>query len=120
MINTEEKLQWLKRLNIAQLNEMQVAAEKAIQLQKDVMVLSATGSGKTLAFLLPLISKLKRDTRQVQVLIIVPSRELALQIEQVFRKFQSGFKVSCIYGGHSTKIESQSLSETPAVIIGTP
>jgi superfamily II DNA/RNA helicase len=45
---------------------------------------------------------------------------LALQIEQVFRSLQSGFKVSCIYGGHSTKTEAQSLSETPSVIIGTP
>ena len=119
MINLD-KTQLLKGLNISQLNEMQLAAQKAIASEKDVMILSPTGSGKTVAFLLPLIQNLKKDLKQVQVLVIVPSRELALQIEQVFRKFQSGFKVSCIYGGHSTKTESLSLSETPSVIIGTP
>ena len=119
MINLD-KTQLLKGLNISQLNEMQLAAEKAIASEKDVMILSPTGSGKTVAFLLPLIQHLKKELKQVQVLVIVPSRELALQIEQVFRKFQSGFKVSCIYGGHSTKTESLSLSETPSVIIGTP
>lgn len=115
-----DKTQLLKGLNITQQNEMQLVAEKAIASEKDVMILSPTGSGKTVAFLLPLIQNLKKDLKQVQVLVIVPSRELALQIEQVFRKFQSGFKVSCIYGGHSTKTESLSLSETPSVIIGTP
>lgn len=119
MINLD-KTQLLKGLNITQQNEMQLVAEKAIASEKDVMILSPTGSGKTVAFLLPLIQNLKKDLKQVQVLVIVPSRELALQIEQVFRKFQSGFKVSCIYGGHSTKTESLSLSETPSVIIGTP
>lgn len=119
MINLD-KAQLLKGLNITQQNEMQLVAEKAISSEKDVMILSPTGSGKTVAFLLPLIQHLKKDLKQVQVLVIVPSRELALQIEQVFRKFQSGFKVSCIYGGHSTKTESLSLSETPSVIIGTP
>lgn len=119
MINLD-KTQLLKGLNITQQNEMQLVAEKAIASEKDVMILSPTGSGKTVAFLLPLIQHLKKDIKQVQVLVIVPSRELALQIEQVFRKFQSGFKVTCIYGGHSTKTESLSLSDTPSVIIGTP
>ncbi len=116
----EERAQILKRLNITQLNEMQIATEKAIDAKKDVMVLSVTGSGKTLAFLLPLLNRLEKDLKKVQVLVIVPTRELAFQIEQVFRSLQSGFKVSCIYGGHSTKTESLSLSETPSIIIGTP
>ncbi len=120
MIDVKNKAQLLERLNISQLNPMQHAADKAIQSGKDVMVLSATGSGKTLAFFLPLVYQLQPNLRQVQLMVIVPSRELALQIEQVFRSLQSGYKVSCIYGGHSTKTEAQSLLETPAVIIGTP
>ncbi len=114
------KEQALKRLNITTLNEMQLAVDTAIQSGKDVMVLSPTGSGKTLAFLLPILEQLDEDSGKVQALVIVPSRELALQIEQVFRTLQSGFKVTCIYGGHSTKTEQQSLNVTPAVIIGTP
>jgi ATP-independent RNA helicase DbpA len=120
MTNTISIPQILKRLNISALNQMQLDTQKALDTQKDVMVLSATGSGKTLAFLLPIISKLDKDLGKVQALIIVPSRELALQIEQVFRSLQSGFKATCMYGGHSTKTESLSLSETPSVIIGTP
>jgi superfamily II DNA/RNA helicase len=120
MENGIDKTSLLKQLNIKALNPMQLATDKAIQTGKDVMVLSSTGSGKTLAFFIPLLYKLKKDLKKVQILVIVPSRELALQIEQVFRSLQSGFKVSCIYGGHSTKTEGQSLSETPSVIIGTP
>ncbi|MFC5283365.1 DEAD/DEAH box helicase [Pedobacter alpinus] len=120
MIDVNNKAQLLERLNISQLNPMQYAADRAIHSGKDVMVLSATGSGKTLAFFLPLVYQLQADLKQVQLMVIVPSRELALQIEQVFRSLQSGFKVSCIYGGHSTRTEAQSLAETPTVIIGTP
>lgn len=120
MTDLNNKAQFLERLNITALNQMQLSTQEAIASGKDVMVLSATGSGKTLAFLLPLIAHLKKDLKKVQILVIVPSRELALQIEQVFRSLQSGFKVSCIYGGHSTRTEEQSLSETPSVIIGTP
>ncbi len=120
MTNVNSKAQILERLNITALNEMQLNTESAIASGKDVMVLSATGSGKTLAFFLPLVAHLQKDLKKVQVMVIVPSRELALQIEQVFRSLQSGFKVSCIYGGHSTRTEEQSLSETPSVIIGTP
>jgi superfamily II DNA/RNA helicase len=120
MENGIDKSSLLKQLNIKALNPMQLATDKAIQTGQDVMVLSSTGSGKTLAFFIPLLYKLKKDLKKVQILVIVPSRELALQIEQVFRSLQSGFKVSCIYGGHSTKTEAQSLSETPSIIIGTP
>lgn len=111
--------QALKNLKINALNEMQQAAHLAVQ-KSDVILLSPTGSGKTLGFLLPLISLLNADVQTVQALILVPSRELALQIEQVFRTIGSGFKVNCCYGGHPVKIERNNLSQPPAVLIGTP
>ena len=98
---------------------MQHAALNADK-RSDVILLAPTGSGKTLAFLLPLLSVLDANVSSVQVLILVPSRELALQIEQVFKNMGNGFKVNCCYGGHSTKIESNNLSQPPAVLIGTP
>lgn len=98
---------------------MQHAALNADK-QSDIILLAPTGSGKTLAFLLPLIDKLDADVPFVQALILVPSRELALQIEQVFRAMGNGIKVNCCYGGHSTKIESNNLSQPPALLIGTP
>jgi superfamily II DNA/RNA helicase len=109
----------LENLKITALNEMQNAAINA-DAKSDLILLSPTGSGKTLGFLLPVLKSLHADVNLVQVLILVPSRELALQIEQVFRTIASGFKVNCCYGGHSTKIEKNNLSQPPAVLIGTP
>jgi len=72
------------------------------------------------AFLLPLLHDLNAKITGVQALILVPSRELALQIEQVFRLMGTGFKVNCCYGGHPMKTERNNFSEPPAVLIGTP
>lgn len=110
----------LSALGIAALNEMQQQANTAIQENPEILLLSPTGSGKTLAFLLPLISILQKDVEDVQALVIVPTRELALQIETVWRKMSTGFKVTCCYGGHDMQTEIRSLSEAPALIIGTP
>jgi superfamily II DNA/RNA helicase len=112
--------EFLKNLGIAELNEMQAAVIEKATTPNNLMLLAPTGSGKTLAFLLPLVSKLRTDASGVQALIVAPSRELSLQIEQVFRSMKTSYKVSCCYGGHSVKIEQNSLSEAPAVIIGTP
>ncbi len=109
----------LEKLKITELNEMQHAALNAAK-KGDVILLSPTGSGKTLGFLLPLLSLLDHEIQTVQVLILVPSRELALQIEQVFKTISSGFKVNVCYGGHSVKIERNNLSQPPAILIGTP
>lgn len=110
----------LKNLSISQFNEMQnIVIEKAT-IEPHITLLSPTGSGKTLGFLIPLLNVLKTDVQEVQALIVVPSRELALQIEHVFKSMKTSFKVSCCYGGHSTKIEQNSLSEAPALVIGTP
>ncbi|WP_419800934.1 DEAD/DEAH box helicase [Mucilaginibacter sp.] len=111
--------QALANLKISALNEMQQAAIAAAK-KGDVILFSPTGSGKTLAFLLPLLSLLDAEIATVQALILVPSRELALQIEQVFKTIGSGFKVNCCYGGHPVKIERNNFSQPPAVLIGTP
>jgi len=110
----------LADLGIDCLNEMQEAANRQIQDQSDVQLLAPTGSGKTLAFLLPVFSLMKPEEKGIQCMIITPSRELAIQIEQVWRKMASGFKVTTCYGGHSVQSEIQSLVEAPALLIGTP
>lgn len=99
---------------------MQLAALEAAKKSTDLVLLSPTGSGKTLAFLIPVLRGLKSDGIGVQALILVPSRELAMQIEQVFKQMNTGFKVNCFYGGHATKTERNSLIHPPAVLIGTP
>ena len=110
----------LKKLGIKQLNEMQVAAQKAIALKSEIILLSPTGTGKTLAFLLPIIAELNPKSEEVQVLILVPSRELAIQIEQVTREMGSGFKTNAVYGGRSGSKDKMDLKHAPAILIGTP
>ena len=109
----------LKNLKIASLNEMQrVAIDSASN--NDTVILSPTGSGKTIAFLIPVLSRLDHAKPGIQAMILVPSRELALQIEQVLKAMGTGFKVNCFYGGHPVKTERNNLIEAPAVLIGTP
>ncbi len=110
----------LETINIKALNEMQLASLKAQEEHKDVILLSATGSGKTLAFLLPLVEQLKNNSDKTTAIIIVPSRELAMQIETVFKSMQLNLKVTCCYGGHKREIEENNLKQAPALLIGTP
>jgi ATP-independent RNA helicase DbpA len=117
---SESALEALARLDIPAPNAIQAATWEAAQGHQDLILLAPTGSGKTLAYLLPLLDRLRPDLEQVQALILAPSRELALQIEEVFKKLQTGCKVSCCYGGHDLQTEKQRLSQAPALLIGTP
>ncbi len=110
----------LEKLNIYELNPMQVAAIEAIEQNDKTILLSPTGTGKTLAFLLPLLERLDPECEDVQALIIVPSRELAIQIETVVRNMGSGYKANAIYGGRSIAKDKTELKHTPAILIGTP
>lgn len=110
----------LAKLGIERLKKMQLAAIEKISTSSELILLSPTGSGKTLAFLLPLLQFLDPDLDEVQALILVPSRELATQIEQVSRQMGTGFKINAIYGGRSTSKDKLELQHRPAVLIGTP
>jgi ATP-independent RNA helicase DbpA len=110
----------LKNTGFKELNQLQEEALKATQKNNDLVMLSQTGSGKTVAFLLPLLMQLDLQKYGIQALILAPSRELAIQIETVFKSFKTNFKVLACYGGHSMQVERNSLSEAPAVLIGTP
>ena len=102
------------------MNQMQKSAYKTSENENDLLLLSPTGSGKTLAFLFPVLRNLKKENSGIQAMILVPSRELALQIEQVFKSMGTDFKASVCYGGHDKKIEVNNLIESPALLIGTP
>ncbi len=119
MTNNEIVARALANTGIAALNEMQQAVLDA-GTTKDMVLLSPTGSGKTLAFLLPLLTTLTDEDKKIQAVIIAPSRELALQIETVFRSLGAGYKVICCYGGHPIRTEKKSLEHPPTVLIGTP
>lgn len=121
----------LEGLKIEKLNDMQTAVLTAAKQNSDLVLLAPTGSGKTVAFLLPVLETLIRLSTEergrameriggVRVIILVPSRELALQVEQVFKRITTDYKVACCYGGHSVKTEKNNLEQAPSVLIGTP
>lgn len=110
----------LKNMQIQELNQMQKSTYKASENNQDIVLLSPTGSGKTLAFLLSVVRSLKENKKGIQTLVLVPARELALQIEQVFKSMKTDYKVTVCYGGHDKKIEANNLIEAPAILVGTP
>lgn len=109
----------LSAFNIDALNEMQLASITANEKHDNVILLADTGSGKTLAFLLPILQLLDPANNKTQAMIIVPSRELALQVEHVFKKMRTGFKITCCYGGHLRETEENNLVQPPALLVGT-
>ncbi|WP_300662295.1 DEAD/DEAH box helicase, partial [Fluviicola sp.] len=110
----------LEKLGISSLNEMQEQMLLSSKENNEIILHAPTGSGKTVAFLLTALGKLSKEQASVQLLIISPTRELSIQIEDVFKKLSTGFKVNTCYGGHSMRVEENNLSVPPAVLIGTP
>ena len=110
----------LRSMGIESLNAMQTATIEADGKDQDIILLSPTGSGKTLAYLLPVLESLDPDSQKVQALVLAPSRELAQQIEQVWRSMGTGFKVNTCFGGRPSNGEKRDLAVPPALLIGTP
>lgn len=107
-------------MGIGSLNAMQLAALEADKSGQDIILLSPTGSGKTLAYLLPVLMSLDPSVQKVQALVLAPSRELAQQIEQVWRSMSTGYKVNTCFGGRPSNKEKRDLATPPALLIGTP
>lgn len=111
----------LWRMGIEQLNAMQQDTMAAYRKGQDLVLLSPTGSGKTLAFLLPLVQSLDNSTVGVQAVVLVPSRELALQTDGVFKSMGTSFRAMSCYGGRPAMEEHRALKQLqPQVIIATP
>lgn len=111
----------LAKLAITELTPMQQEALDACRQHRDVVLLSPTGTGKTLAYLLPLIERMQLGVAGVQAMVIVPSRELALQIDNVWRSMALPWKAMSVYGGRAAMDEHRSMKGiAPSVIIGTP
>src|SRR5690606_4943073 len=112
---------YLKNLNIEALNPMQEEVLKEFSTSRDLVLLSPTGSGKTLAFSL-LLFKLLGDniSKGTKAMIVVPTRELALQIESVIKQMNSAINVALLYGGNNSQLEKDKIKQQPTLIIGTP
>jgi superfamily II DNA/RNA helicase len=113
--------QLLLNYGIKTLNPLQLETLNAVESNREIVITSPTGSGKTLAFLLSCIQLIDSFNQNTQVLIVAPTRELVIQIEEVFKKLKTNLKVTCCYGGHEVKIEEQKLiNNPPQIIIATP
>ena len=112
----------LSRMDISEPTPIQ---EKSIPLLlegMDVIGQARTGSGKTLAFAIPLAARCDASVRRVQALVLVPTRELAIQVAEVTNAIASPQRLSCklLYGGRSLRPEHTALKKGPQIIIGTP
>lgn len=112
----------LSKLKIDALNNMQEEAMNAVlHTNKDVVVLSPTGSGKTLAYLLPLVSMIDATKDELQAVVIVPGRELAIQSDDVCRSMGSGIRSMALYGGRAAMDEHRQIMKVrPQVVFATP
>lgn len=111
----------LDRLGISQLNEMQMRMSEVIRHGNNVILLSPTGSGKTLAYMLALVSEIDETQSALQVMVILPSRELAIQSECVLREMKLNIRSLLLYGGRPMAGEIIRLREVrPHVVFATP
>lgn len=102
---------------------VQQQAYQALLDGKDLLAQAQTGTGKTGAFAIPLLDRMDVSVKQVQVLVIAPTRELAIQVAEAFQSYSKslkGFHVAPIYGGQDYQVQLRALKRGAQVIVGTP
>lgn len=94
-----------------------------LESKKDLIALAQTGTGKTAAFGLPLLEKIKKDSNELQAIILCPTRELCLQITQDLEKYakhSKGVSITPVYGGSNIVLQIKSLKRGTNIVVGTP
>jgi ATP-dependent RNA helicase DeaD len=118
-----ELLKAIDKLGFEQASPIQAAAIPVLLQGHDIVGQSQTGSGKTAAFAAPAIEKIDATQRAVQVLILCPTRELAVQVSEEAHKlaeFKRGVRALPVYGGQSYERQFQGLKQGVQIVIGTP
>jgi superfamily II DNA/RNA helicase len=111
----------LKRIKIDSLNPMQQEMWAVGDKTNDMILLSPTGSGKTLAYMLPLCRHINVDSENLQAVVVMPSRELAQQSEDVLKSLRLPIRSMSVYGGRPAMEEHRRLREIkPQVLFATP
>jgi ATP-dependent RNA helicase DeaD len=116
-------LKALKELGYEQPSPIQSKSIPVLLGGKNLLGTAQTGTGKTAAFALPFLNNIDEKLRAPQVLVLTPTRELAIQVAQAFQgyaKYIKGFHVLPIYGGTDISTQLRSLKKSPQVIVGTP
>ncbi|VFP85978.1 ATP-dependent RNA helicase DeaD [Buchnera aphidicola (Cinara pseudotaxifoliae)] len=116
-------LKSLEQLGYVKPSPIQSACIPYLLMGNDVLGMAQTGSGKTAAFALPLLNNINFSLKYPQILVLVPTRELAIQVAKAFSDFSKylfGVKVLALYGGQRYDIQLQILRQGPQIIVGTP
>ena len=104
-------------------SEIQAQCIPLLLERKDVLGLAQTGTGKTAAFALPLLNNIDPSVKQPQILVLTPTRELAIQVAEAFEQYAKhvrGIEVLALYGGQSYSIQLSALRRGAQVIVATP
>ena len=112
----------IARMNISDPTPIQEQSIPPLLEGRDLIGQARTGSGKTLAFAVPLVEQCDATSRQVQALVLVPTRELAIQVGGVVEDLagSQGLHVTLLYGGRSVAKDHRALRQGAQIIIGTP
>jgi ATP-dependent RNA helicase DeaD len=119
----ESLLKAVEALGYEAASPIQAATIPVLLEGRDLLGQAQTGTGKTAAFALPVLAKINIKQKAPQALVLVPTRELAIQVAEAFQKYASkipGFHVLPIYGGQSYGPQLNALERGPHVIVGTP
>lgn len=121
-IITQNQIKALDNLKIKEINEMQKRAIVHCRSGRSMILLSPTGTGKTLAYLLPLLERIDDSCdKKVQAVIVVPTRELAKQVHEVWRGMKLQYRMVAFYGGRPVEQEASTFAgASPVVVVGTP
>ncbi|WP_320668014.1 DEAD/DEAH box helicase [Prochlorococcus sp. MIT 1307] len=116
-------LETIKLKGYKEPSPIQKAAIPELMLGRDLVGQAQTGTGKTAAFALPLIERLKKEHKHPQILVLTPTRELAMQVADSFRAYAAGhphLKILAVYGGADFRSQINTLKRGVDVIVGTP
>lgn len=120
----DDWIQSLEHMGITEPTSVQAQAIPAIQEGRDVIAQSQTGTGKTLAYLLPILQAIDTSSKQLQAVILVPTRELGMQIGQVIQKLteehETKIRAQVLIGGAAISRQIDKLKAHPQIIVGTP
>lgn len=123
LIINENIMQAIKALGFEMMTPIQEASLPIILEGKDIIAQAPTGTGKTICFAIPSIQMIDLENKSVQVMVLCPTRELAIQVTNEFKKvaqLSKGVKIITVYGGQSIDLQIRSLKNKPQIIVGTP
>ena len=120
---SDELLRAIDKKGYVQATPVQAGAIPYFMDWKDVIAKAPTGTGKTFAFGIPMVEHIDPENADVQALVLAPTRELAIQIQDELRDlcaFKEGVRVVCLYGGQPIERQINQLKKAPQIVVATP